>query len=246
MTLHDKFPAYGGSGSRILGLGIGLGSVATVLVALRVYVRIRITRFGTTALAWSLAAWTITVTAQVFGILATFHGAGNDISIVEATHGLHGFLLYSWLTVFFFSLALPLGKVAVAAFLLEICAQVGPKVRSSLLAIASINIITSIPILFIVWFQCSPVNALWDPRRQGQCDYRVSVYYTYVVGSIAALTDFYLAIIPIIILKPLHITTRRKAGLCFLMGCGVFAGIAAILRTYAARLTLTNNKQTIH
>jgi hypothetical protein len=57
MTLHDKFPAYGGSGPRILGLGIGLGSVATVLVALRVYVRIRITRVGTAALAWSLAAW---------------------------------------------------------------------------------------------------------------------------------------------------------------------------------------------
>jgi hypothetical protein len=109
------------------------------------------------------------------------------------------------------------------------------------LAIASINIITSIPVLFIVWLQCSAVNALWDPRRQGQCDYRISVYYTYVVGSIAALSDFYLTVMPIIILKPLHISTRRKAGLCFLMGCGVFAGIAAILRTYAARLTLTSN-----
>ena len=33
------------------------------------------------------------------------------------------FLFYTWITVFFFNLAIPTGKIAVAAFLIDINAQ---------------------------------------------------------------------------------------------------------------------------
>lgn len=36
---------------------------------------------------------------------------------------LHNFLLFTWITVFFFNLAIPAGKVAVAAFLIEMNGQ---------------------------------------------------------------------------------------------------------------------------
>lgn len=57
MGLHEKFPAYGGRGPSDLRLGIALGVVATIFMVLRVYVRLRMNKFGTNALIWALIAW---------------------------------------------------------------------------------------------------------------------------------------------------------------------------------------------
>lgn len=116
-----------------------------------------------------------------------------------------------------------------------------PKIRRSLVAVAVLNIILNIPQCLLVWLQCTPIDALWDPLRQDQCDHRKSVYYTYFAGAVAALSDFYLAIVPIHMLLPLRIDPKLKWGLSFLMGCGIFAGVAAIVRTWAARLILTED-----
>lgn len=57
MSLHEKYPAYGGRGPGDFHLGIGLAIVATIFMILRVYVRLRLNKFGTTALLLSLLAW---------------------------------------------------------------------------------------------------------------------------------------------------------------------------------------------
>ena len=57
MGLQENYPAYGGRGPGDLQLGLGLGSVATLFMILRVYVRMRVNKFGTTALILSLLAW---------------------------------------------------------------------------------------------------------------------------------------------------------------------------------------------
>ncbi|KAJ6008220.1 hypothetical protein N7540_012196 [Penicillium herquei] len=239
MSIHDQFPAYGGRGPSDLRLGIALGTIATIFMIMRVYVRLRMNKFGTTALMLSLLAWFFTAITQVFGILSVLHGLGNHITTIEKVGELHNFLLFTWITVFFFNLAIPTGKVAVAAFLIEMNGPSNPKIRRSLIAVAVLNIVLNIPQLLMVWFQCSPVDSLWDPLKQADCDHRKSVYYTYFVGAIAALSDFYLAIVPIHMLIPLRIDRKLKWGLSFLMGCGVFAGVAAIVRTWAAKFILS-------
>lgn len=57
MSLHEKYPAYGGKGPEDFRLGIALGAIATIFMILRVYVRLRVNKFGTTALLLSLLAW---------------------------------------------------------------------------------------------------------------------------------------------------------------------------------------------
>ncbi|KAJ5655973.1 hypothetical protein N7507_007923 [Penicillium longicatenatum] len=241
MSLQDKFPAYGGRGPSDLRLGIALGVIATIFMVMRLYVRLRINKFGTTALSFSLLAWFFTTLTQIFGILSVLHGLGNHITVITEVGELHNFLLFTWITVFFFNLAIPTGKVAVSAFLIEMNGPSNPKIRRSLIAVAVLNILLNIPQVLLVWFQCSPVDSLWDPLRQANCDHRKSVYYTYFVGAVAALSDFYLAIVPIHMLIPLRIDRKLKWGLSFLMGCGIFAGVAAIVRTWAASFILTTD-----
>lgn len=57
MGLHEQYPAYGGRGPGVLGLGIVLGVIGTFFIFLRLYVRLRFNKFGTTALIWALSAW---------------------------------------------------------------------------------------------------------------------------------------------------------------------------------------------
>lgn len=57
MSLHDQYPAYGGRGPSDLRLGIALGTIATIFMIMRLYVRLRVNKFGTTALLLSLLAW---------------------------------------------------------------------------------------------------------------------------------------------------------------------------------------------
>ncbi|KAJ6108446.1 hypothetical protein N7523_009769 [Penicillium sp. IBT 18751x] len=241
MGLSERYPAYGGRGPDDLRLGLGLGAFATILMILRVYVRLRVNQFGTTALIWSLVAWFLTVITQCFGVISILHGLGNRIAVVEETNQLGNYLLFTWITVFFFNMAIPIGKVAVAAFLIEINAGGNPKIRKSLIAVAALNIILNIPQILLPWFQCSPPNALWDPARQSQCNHNTSIHYTYFVGSVAAISDFYLAIIPVTMLAPLRIDRKLKWGLSFLMGLGIFAGGAAIVRTWAAKFIMSDD-----
>ncbi|EPS25418.1 hypothetical protein PDE_00351 [Penicillium oxalicum 114-2] len=238
MGLRDDYPAYGGRGPADLHLGLGLGSVATIFMILRVYVRLRINKFGTTALILALIAWLLTAITQTFSVIAILHGLGNHLELIVEAGELNNYLLFTWITIFFFNMAIPTGKVAVAAFLMEMNSQGNPKIRRCLIAVAILNTILNIPQIVLPWFQCDPPKALWDPSRQNDCDPRISVYYTYFAGAVAALSDFFLASIPITMLAPLRIDRTLKWGLSFLMGCGVFAGVAALVRTWAASLIL--------
>ena len=121
------------------------------------------------------------------------------------------------------------------------CLKLDPKIRRSLIVVAVLNVLINIPQALLVWVQCSPVDALWDPLRQYQCDHRKNVYYTYFVGAIAAISDFYFAAVPIHMLLPLRIDRKLKWGLSFLLGCGAFAGVAAIIRTWAAKYILSED-----
>lgn len=64
MSLEEKFPAYGGRGPGDLRLGIALAVIATIFMAMRVYVRLFMNKFGTTALMWSLTAWVWSIYTQ--------------------------------------------------------------------------------------------------------------------------------------------------------------------------------------
>ncbi|KAJ5888105.1 hypothetical protein N7495_008146 [Penicillium taxi] len=234
MGLSEKYPAYGGRGPGDFQIGIALGTITTIFALLRIYIRLRVNKFGTTSLIWFLSAYIFTTTSQTFASIAIFNGLGNHVEIVESKGNMRNYLLYSWLAVFFFSIAIPLGKCALCSFLIEMNRQGNPRIRLSLIIVGVLNVLIGFPELVIIWTQCNPPQSLWDPTRQGDCNAKRSTIYLSVVGAVAAVSDLYLAIIPAAMLIPLKLDLKLKIGLSFLMGVGVFAAAAAIVRAYAA------------
>jgi hypothetical protein len=79
----------------------------------------------------------LTAITQIFGILSVLHGLGNHITLIIKVGELHNFLLFTWVTVFFFNLAIPTGKVAVAAFLIEMNGQSSQLSEHSVITLAN-------------------------------------------------------------------------------------------------------------
>ncbi|KAI9652365.1 MAG: hypothetical protein M1831_006843 [Alyxoria varia] len=111
--------------------------------------------------------------------------------------------------------------------------------RSVLYFICGSNLIITVPNIFLVWFQCSPPNALWDITRQHDCNPKPQIFYSYFLGAYAALSDFILAGLSIHTIYARHtLPLRTKLLASLLMGLGFLACAAAIARTYYSQQLL--------
>ncbi|KAI9720481.1 MAG: hypothetical protein M1828_005652 [Chrysothrix sp. TS-e1954] len=219
-------------GHTVLGVAWGLASFCTILMILRVFTRLRVSALGTPALCWALFAWIWTFVGVIFATFAVKYGLGKHLDDVEAEGNTSKFLLWSWLLMFIFNVAMPLGKVAAASFLLALHAQTHAKRRYLIHFIGWSNIILAIPNWVLFWIHCGPdASAMWDPTRQADCHVGTSLKYTMFLGGWAALSDFVLAFIPTALIWPLMMDAKVKFALCVLMGIGVVAGALTIVRT---------------
>ena len=112
---------------------------------------------------------------------------------------------------------------------------VGQSIQWTLFATVIINFVVAIPVAIYSQLHCDPYDALWDISRQAQCNVRANAAASYVAGGVAAASDLILAIVPMLILWDLQIQMRLKVGLCLLLGLGIVAAAAAILRTWACK-----------
>lgn len=139
-----------------------------------------------------------------------------------------------------FSIAV--GKISVA-FLIERLA--GPsKIRKWILRSISISVFVSAMITILLFYvQCQPARALWDKgmikEGTGSCWNPIPVNtWDLVIASYWAFLDFALAFIPIDMVWKLQMNRQKKFWLSCLLGMGVFAGIAAAVKTSKVPITV--------
>ncbi|KAI9651517.1 MAG: hypothetical protein M1831_000791 [Alyxoria varia] len=236
-TLWDMPPTYGGNGPSLLKLGWALGAIATTIIILRIYTRIKVTSVGNWALFWALVAWTLTMLVQCFGTLAIHNGVGNHIEIIAENGRLEQYLLYTWIAITFFHPACAFSRVSVASFLLEIQSQTNNrKIRYSLWFVGITNVLLALPFIYLCWVQCDPVPQFEKHVLPGECaTLHQVVVYSEFQGSWSIASDLFLATVPMYIIWPLQMNKRLKIGVISLMSLGIFASIASILRTASTR-----------
>jgi len=118
-----------------------------------------------------LTAWKVTaVVATVLITLSVFHGLGNHTRFLSLPNIVEGTKL-QWISVSLAAFSSGTSKAAVVAFLLVL------QERSMLhkfwtwmlYFLAVTNIALNFAIVFIIIFQCTPVEATWNFTIQGQC-----------------------------------------------------------------------------
>ncbi|KAF7591888.1 hypothetical protein BBP40_000934 [Aspergillus hancockii] len=84
--------------------------------------------------------------------------------------------------------------------------------------------------VFVVIFQCSPVQKVWNPSStaHGHC-MNLTVFF-YISFGIKFATDIVLFTLPIPQLLKLHVSGLRKAGLLTMFGLGLLVCVTSIIR----------------
>ena len=130
------------------------------------------------------------------------------------------FLKYSygeWIQTF---QTLMFTKISICFLLLRIPVQkylIRP-IQGTIVALIVSNIV-----LTVLWIlQCDPVTSAWNKQTSGSCFTDGQLQRIIISQAlISIISDFMLALFPIVILWNVQITTRIKAGLCTLMALGL-------------------------
>ena len=85
--------------------------------------------------------------------------------------------------------------------------------------------------IFVIFLQCKPTQALWDPSVQGTCwNPKVFNDYSYFVSGYTTITDIVLAVVPISVFWKLQMPFSTKLGVCIMMGLTLVSAIVTIIK----------------
>ncbi|KAM0260738.1 hypothetical protein ACHAQJ_002654 [Trichoderma viride] len=121
-------------------------------------------------------------------------------------------------------------KMSIGIFLLRVSAR---RVYNWIICISLVMIVIwSLVIFFYDIFQCSPVQKQWDFRIQGGKCASTSdlVAAAYAISVMTIASDWLYALLPIPMLWSVKMTSQAKATVILILGLGIFASIATLIR----------------
>ncbi|CAM1510801.1 Fc.00g083140.m01.CDS01 [Cosmosporella sp. VM-42] len=224
-----KLAGVGGKGGVVTGVIWAENVLSYSLIGLRIYTR----RYIRGKLGWDdVCLVIVAILMTVFAILITVsavHGMGQHVDNLETTQFAKAvfFLLCSQTVV---SMAIGMGKVVVAVFLLRIVTANWHKWFLWFCIVSML--ILSILLSVAVFVQCTPVQSIWDPLLADQkvC-YLSLTAVAFIDCSYAAAMDFALAAFPWVALRGLNMKRKERITICVSLSLGIFAGICGVIRT---------------
>ncbi|KAI9816307.1 MAG: hypothetical protein M1827_001909 [Pycnora praestabilis] len=217
--------------------------------------------FGTTYEKWStcmvIMSMLTSVTNTGLCLDSTYHGLGQRTGAVNASRseraahhlfiaqafGISG-AAFARISVAFYELAV----FNVSAPRPPKGSRLWPRIRSTTTdhkVILWTNIVAQVVInglcLAQVYWQCKPIQKLWDPLVEGTCESpEVQSVFGYVQGSVNTVTAFTLSILPGVKLFPLQMSRNNKIRLSILMGLGLVYGSRLRIRELDLTISLSD------
>jgi hypothetical protein len=79
-------------------------------------------------------------------------------------------------------------------------------------------IVQTIALVFVVSFQCTPVDSYWDITIPGKCIH--SQAFVYAAAGLSILEDLVIMLLPVMELKALKLDLKKKLALAFMFALG--------------------------
>ncbi|KAL7625289.1 hypothetical protein AAE478_004505 [Parahypoxylon ruwenzoriense] len=233
MAAQDPNAPTDSNGSALVVTAITMLLFSWLSVSLRSFVRAKLTN-GFQWDDWMMLAAQINFTVSCSFILAGVqHGLGRHNMSLDQFHEIQA-LMFQALATATYILNMWLIKLSIGIFLLRLASQNRYKytIYGSLIIVS----IWSIVLFFWNMFQCNPVTAQWDYTilRNDPSSHCVSadeiVNAAYALSVMNVLSDWLYALIPIPMLWKVKMTAQAKLTVVVVLGLGVFASIATLVR----------------
>ncbi|KAL8763146.1 MAG: hypothetical protein Q9184_000991 [Pyrenodesmia sp. 2 TL-2023] len=223
-------PPLGGDQDRAPMLRAVLSSelaVATIIMGLRFFTRLKLTRSPGMDDWIMLATFICAVIGTSMDLAGMEYGIGRHIYYLDHDDGVLATKL-DWLCQAFVITALTIGKISVAFLILRI--SITKWHAYFLHTVNAILLLINIPLIIWTYAQCNPSALLWDPTLPGTCqDPRMQGSFALFQGSFGAVTDLLYALFPILIIWPLQMPRKRKYQLAGIMCLGAFTEMYVII-----------------
>ncbi|KAF4973596.1 hypothetical protein FZEAL_9274 [Fusarium zealandicum] len=230
------------NGTALVGTAVVLLALSWLSVILRTYTRAFLMK------SYQLDDWLMLIAQIIFTVSCAFilegvtQGIGRHNEAIEEDEAEVNALMWQALATATYIIDMMFIKLSIGVFLLRLSVLNVYTwiIRVSLAAIT----IWSTVIFFWNLFQCSPVEKQWDFRiKDGKCvsaDQIVAAAYAISVMTI--LSDWLYALLPIPMLWSVKMTNQAKATVIAILGLGIFASIATLVRLrFLADLTDTED-----
>ncbi|OBS20407.1 hypothetical protein FPOA_06778 [Fusarium poae] len=211
------------------------GVICTVVVALRVYIRMFKIQND---VKWRLNDYLTVfgflpyISAAILGALSVHYGVGATDDYLDkfemhnyiTVRGMEYLILYE--LIYYASSTIT--KFAIAVTILYICVER----RYKYIMYAIMCIMTVTAAICVVWFfvNCVPFQGYWNPGA-GECKSSDGfLNLSYVGTSAQVASDWACATTPFFIVYSLQMTKRSKIAVVGILGLGVLASIAALMR----------------
>ncbi|KAF1975454.1 hypothetical protein BU23DRAFT_458233 [Bimuria novae-zelandiae CBS 107.79] len=216
-------------GPRILGVVLAITIFALITMVARLFVRVKLIRnVGWDDYCMSFAML-LCITGACIVIPQVRLGAGRHVGNIPPKDFQIAFKL-NFVTQPIYLIAICVVKLSVGFFLLRIA--ILPLYRRAIQGIMAFMGFYTLGCFFTVMFQCTNLAVQWDPSVKGTCWSASTIRglsYTNVACNI--ITDLLFAVvIPIPMLWQLQMNRRQKTSIIGVLGLGIFATAAAIVK----------------
>ncbi|KAF3398286.1 hypothetical protein F1880_005824 [Penicillium rolfsii] len=241
MSISSKDSTYD-AGPQLLRDIWGLTAVAIVILILRIVAKLRIRKFGADDILIAFALC-LAVVGSIMLTLAIKQGFGLELSSIKAPN-VSRIIMHDYLAQTFGLAGGALGRVSFIVFIVGLLGQTRSH-RITLWILAGLQIVINCIFIIIIFVQCpGHTSAIWDQSGKAKCwDVHVQAYYGYFQGAFNSATDLYLAVFSTFIFWNLNLKLRVKLGLITLLGLGIFAMIASIIKTVQSRVLAISDSE---
>ncbi|KAI1080346.1 integral membrane protein [Whalleya microplaca] len=225
--MSSQLPSSGLQNAGI-ALEIAFPSIAFFTILLRLYVRITSNNVGwddilvCIAMVFSIALAITSITVmrlEFIGIHAW--NIPHDADFVEA-------LKWAYAMGTVYNPILALVKISVLVFILRFAGVIS-LVRYIIWSTIAFITALMIAIIFVVIFQCKPVDQAWDPAHPHCINSRIFMLTT---SGLSVLTDLLALVLPFCVFTYLRMSTRRKLSLMAVFGLGFIVTAVSCVRMY--------------
>ncbi|KAK4107818.1 hypothetical protein N656DRAFT_784967 [Canariomyces notabilis] len=231
-------------GPAVVAVAWTFASLAILVVGARLYARLRIVRRLSIDDCIILFTLCLGLGNSIFLTISTSWGLGQHLSVLQADPER---VMYTVKWVYlceFFSILCPcFGRISFALLLLGIIPPTSTSRRTFLKCIIVVQLVVDVGTVIISFSQCQPLEGFWNKSIASTCwPPFVQQYTGFTQGSVCSLIDLILALFPASMFWSLKMQWKQKVALSSLMGLGVFAMIASIVKTVGLRaITATDD-----
>ncbi|KAI0384613.1 hypothetical protein F5Y04DRAFT_277339 [Hypomontagnella monticulosa] len=219
-------------GPAVLSVAWVFAGISILVVAARFYVRIRIVRKLGIDDYIILLTLALGLGNSVFLTISSSWGLGKHIDILSAQpERIVHTIKWVHLCEFFSIMSPGFGRISYAFLLLSLSPPNRTR-QAFLWTIIAIQFVVDVAMVCISFVQCRPITGWWDHNVDADCwSPTVQQNAAFFQGSVCSLVDLILAVFPASLFWNLQMHWRQKVFLSLIMGLGIFAMIASIIKT---------------